>query len=145
MSFNIENLRKVARPTGKAVIAEALYRDENRSWLKKSAMLSLAVERILRERGMSKKDFAAAMGVSPAQVTKILSGKENLCLKTIAHIEDVLEVNLDNVISDIPFCINIKIKESNSVFCKFPQYDCSRTQENTLLSMDYNAAYNKAI
>lgn len=90
MASNLEKLKKVAKPQSKEDLAYAAYRRENGGWLKKSAMLSLAVEQLLRDKGMSKQVFAEKLGVTPPQVTKLLSGKENLGLKTIARIEEVL-------------------------------------------------------
>jgi transcriptional regulator with XRE-family HTH domain len=56
--------------------------------------LALKIRRILREKGLSQYELAEKMYVSPAQITKILSGKENLGIKTISKIERALGVNL---------------------------------------------------
>ena len=90
MASNLEKLKKVAKSQSKEDLAYAAYRRENSGWLKKSAMLSLAVEQLLKDKGMSKQVFAEKLGVTPPQVTKLLSGKENLGLKTIARMEEVL-------------------------------------------------------
>ena len=47
--------------------------------------------------GMSQSELAVKMNVSPSQVAKILSGKENLGLKTIDKIESALGVSLISV------------------------------------------------
>lgn len=70
------------------------WRRENREWLKKSASIAIAILRILRERGMSQKDFASLMNVSPQQVNKIVKGTENLSLQSISKIEQVLGIRL---------------------------------------------------
>ena len=90
MASNLEKLKKVAKPQSQEDLVYTTYRRENGGWLKKSAMLSLAVEQLLRDKGMSKQIFAEKLGVTPPQVTKLLSGKENLGLKTIARMEEVL-------------------------------------------------------
>lgn len=90
MASNLEKLKKVARPQSEEDLEYAAYRLENGAWLKKSAMVSLAIEQLLREKGISKQELAGKLGVTPPQVTKLLSGKENLGLKTIARIEEVL-------------------------------------------------------
>ena len=39
---------------------------------------------LMRERGLTRADLAARMGVSPGQVSQILGGGENLTLRTLA-------------------------------------------------------------
>ncbi len=97
MKFNVDKLRKIAKPASEESLDNASFRDENREWLRKSALLSLSIERILRTRGISKQHFASELGVSSSQVTKILSGKENFGLKTIVKIEDALGIELMNI------------------------------------------------
>lgn len=60
-------------------------------------MVSLLVEYLLRMKKMTKQNFAEKLGVSCSQVTKLLSGKENLSLKTISRMEEVLEMDLINI------------------------------------------------
>ena len=47
----------------------------------------------LRKNNISKQEFAKMLDVTPAQVTKLLSGKENLGLKTISKIESVFQID----------------------------------------------------
>lgn len=72
---------------------ESEYRDKNRDWLEKSALIALDIHAYLCKNGISKQEFAKMLGVTPAQVTKLLSGKENLGLKTISKIENVLQMD----------------------------------------------------
>jgi len=57
--------------------------------------LSLAVTeefaRVMKEKGMSKKDLAERLGVSKARVSNILNGSPNLTLKTLAAISVALD------------------------------------------------------
>ncbi|MCC8117563.1 MAG: helix-turn-helix domain-containing protein [Bacteroidales bacterium] len=39
-------------------------------------------------------DLAAAMGVSSAQISKLLSGKENMSLKTIDKLQEIFDADL---------------------------------------------------
>ena len=55
-------------------LEKAKWHQENEAWLDKSFMIALRVIKTLREKGMSQKDLAAQMGVSPQQVSKILKG-----------------------------------------------------------------------
>lgn len=94
MKFNIERLKEVAKPASAEAIKEAEYRKENWDWLEKSALIALDIHTYLRKNNISKQEFAKMLGVTPAQVTKLLSGKENLGLKTISKIESVLKMDL---------------------------------------------------
>ncbi|MBR4405495.1 MAG: helix-turn-helix transcriptional regulator [Bacteroidaceae bacterium] len=76
------------------------FRMENREWLAISERLALKLRRILRTEGISQNEFAARMEVTPAQVTKILSGKENLGLKTISKIEKAIGQTLIEVVAE---------------------------------------------
>src|SRR5271165_7351493 len=45
----------------------------------------------MRERGLTRADLAARMGVSPGRVSQILSGGENLTLRTLAALSTALD------------------------------------------------------
>ena len=94
MKFNIEKLKEVAQPASAEALKGAEYRKQNWDWLEKSALIALDIHMYLRKNNISKQEFAKMLGVTPAQVTKLLSGKENLGLKTISKIESVLEMGL---------------------------------------------------
>lgn len=74
------------------------YRQANNVWLRKSALIALRILRVLRDKGITQKDFAALLGVTPQYVSKILKGQENLSLETICRIEAVLEIALVEVV-----------------------------------------------
>ena len=94
MKFNIERLKEVAQPASAEAVKGAEYRKQNWDWLEKSALIALDIHMYLRKNNISKQEFAKMLDVTPAQVTKLLSGKENLGLKTISKIENVLKMDL---------------------------------------------------
>jgi transcriptional regulator with XRE-family HTH domain len=49
----------------------------------------------MRERGLTRADLAARMGVSPGRVSQILSGSENLTLRTLAALSTALDARFD--------------------------------------------------
>ena len=49
----------------------------------------------MRERSLSRADLAARMGVSPGRVSQILSGGENLTLRTLAALATALDARFD--------------------------------------------------
>jgi ribosome-binding protein aMBF1 (putative translation factor) len=90
MKFNVEKLKQISRPLTQSERDEMKYRNENREWLALSAKFALSVREILRTDHISQTELASRMGVSCAQVTKLLSGKENIGLQTIAKVEKAL-------------------------------------------------------
>ena len=90
MKFNVEKLKQISRPLTDEEKKGIEFRKENREWLAISERLALKLRGILRAESISQNELAARMKVTPAQVTKILSGKENLGLKTIAKIEKAI-------------------------------------------------------
>lgn len=100
MRFSKNKLDEISRPMTGMEIKELESRRDNRGWLDISARLALRIRRILRIEGMSQIELAQKMDVSPAQITKILSGKENLGIKTISKIEKALGHTLVEVPSD---------------------------------------------
>ena len=97
MKFNAEKLKSIARPSTNEEKARRQYRRENAEWLNASAKIALNIRATLRKLGISQTELAHRMEVSPAQVTKILSGKENLGLRTIYKIESALGVEIISV------------------------------------------------
>lgn len=97
MKFNVEKLKQMSRPMTEEEKKDIDFRRENREWLAISERLALKLRRILRTEGISQNELAARMEVTPAQVTKILSGKENLGLKTICKIEKAIGQHLIEV------------------------------------------------
>lgn len=108
MAFDLKKLQAVAKPESAKEVQEAKYREINSVWLEKSALIALTLERILRVKGISKKELAKMIDVTPAQISKILSGKENLGLKTICKIEEALHLQIVDVQQDLrPYSMQI--------------------------------------
>lgn len=74
----------------------ARKRQEDQPWLRQSRRIALHVLNALEAKGMSQKQLAEAVGVSPQYISKLVSGKEgeNLSLKTIAKLEEALNTSL---------------------------------------------------
>ena len=56
------------------------------------------VSRIMAEKHLSKKDLVEKMNVSPAYITKIMRGNENLSMETIAKIAVAMDCELKSPI-----------------------------------------------
>jgi len=71
------------------------FRLKNKKWLDYSGKIALRVlSAIDSTDGMNQKKLAELMEVSPQQVSKIVSGNENLTLETIAKLSSALGVEL---------------------------------------------------
>ncbi len=89
-----KKLNELAKPASKKALEASKWRMENRNWLRKSFEISLNVLEAIKNKGWNQKQLAEAMGVSQQQVSKIVKGKENLTLQTIAALEVILETEL---------------------------------------------------
>lgn len=129
MAFNLTRLKEVAKQPSEKEREEARFRDENRDWLMKSSLIALEIHRYLRLNGMTQSQLAERLGISPAMVTKLLSGKENLSLKTVCGIERVIQFELLKVPSyekgtfmkcDLTVMPKeeLNFEDGNHVFCK---------------------------
>jgi len=49
----------------------------------------------LREHGLTRAELAGRMGVSPGRVSQVLSGGENLTLRTLAALSTALDAQFD--------------------------------------------------
>jgi ribosome-binding protein aMBF1 (putative translation factor) len=74
--------------------AKAKYRRDNRVWLKRSAAIAVKVLDALKAQGLTQKDLAERLNVSPQQVNKIVKGEENLTLETITNLELTLGIHI---------------------------------------------------
>lgn len=115
MKFNVEKLKQMSRPMTEEEKKDIDFRRENREWLAISERLALKLRRILRTEGISQNELAARMEVTPAQVTKILSGKENLGLKTISKIEKAIGQNLIEVAAEE---VQLVVEFENRTVCR---------------------------
>ena len=73
---------------------EAEYRRKNASWLHLSQMIALLSRARMEELGITQQALAERIGCSQQNVSTILSGKANLTLDTIAHLEEALQFDL---------------------------------------------------
>lgn len=49
----------------------------------------------LREQGLTRAELASRMGVSPGRISQVLSGGENLTLRTLAALSTALDAQFD--------------------------------------------------
>lgn len=96
-----EKIQKIASGQKSSWIDEAKARKVDADWTDRSFKIALRILREIRAQkesnGMTQKKLAAMMGVTPQYINKVVKGKENLTLETIAKIEQVLGITLIEV------------------------------------------------
>jgi ribosome-binding protein aMBF1 (putative translation factor) len=94
MSKLNKKLSELASPEPSNWKAKAKYRRDNREWLKRSAAIAIKVLDALKNQGLTQKDLAERLNVSPQQISKIVRGEENLTLETITNLELALGIQI---------------------------------------------------
>lgn len=89
---NKEKFMKLVSDEKTDTIARNRERIKNRAMLRESQRIALKVLLKLDELGWTQKDLASKMSVSPQQVNKIVSGKENLTIGTQIQLQDILGI-----------------------------------------------------
>lgn len=91
---NKENFLSLVSSANNETIEGIRFREENKAWLRESKRIAFKVLKALKEQGLSQKDLAQQMGVSPQYVNKLVKGKENFTLETQVKLQDILDVPL---------------------------------------------------
>jgi transcriptional regulator with XRE-family HTH domain len=64
--------------------------------------LANALESLLKNKGISKSEFAAKMGKSPSEISKWMSGKHNFTIDTLMEIAHALKVDITELLKFKP-------------------------------------------
>lgn len=91
-----ETLLRIAEPMDEQIRKMMQRRKSQRHLIAMSTSIAARIERALRIKGMKRTELAQLMGVSPANITRYLSGKCNFELKTLLTLEEVLGIALIN-------------------------------------------------
>lgn len=97
MEKSLDRLKELAAGRMSSWHEEAEWYRKNSGWLKRSSKIAFHILSVLDEKGISQKELALRMDVSPQYVSKIVKGKENLSLETIWKIEQALDITLISV------------------------------------------------
>ncbi|HNX21220.1 MAG TPA: helix-turn-helix transcriptional regulator [Bacteroidales bacterium] len=89
---NKEKFLQLVSDEDNNTLKEIKQRIKNRAMLRESQQIAIKVLMKLDELGWSQKDLAQKMGVSPQQITKIVSGKENLTIETQIKLQNILDI-----------------------------------------------------
>lgn len=71
---------------------------ETRKLVQKQDEIAVQLSSLLKQKGLTQKEFAKKTGMKQSQLSKILAGNANLTLKTISKIETALNENIITVL-----------------------------------------------
>ena len=103
MGKSLDRLKELAAGKMSSWQEEANWYRQNNGWLKQSSKIAFRILSELDEKGLSQKELALRMNVSPQYVSKIVKGKENLSLETIWKIEEALGITLISVNGNVQY------------------------------------------
>lgn len=89
---NKERLIQFVSPETTATIEKIENRKRNRDMIRESQRIAIKVITKIEELGWSRKELAKRLDVSPQQVSKITSGKENLTIETQIKLQQLLDI-----------------------------------------------------
>jgi transcriptional regulator with XRE-family HTH domain len=91
----MNQIKKINKNEGADWAQKVAYRRENKKWLGYSRKVALRILAAMEDiPNMNQKKLAESLNVSPQHISKITKGEENLTLKTIAAISEVLNTEL---------------------------------------------------
>ncbi len=141
-------LEKINEITSKEVspwLKKAQEREKDRGWTDRSSKIAIRILREIRKQkpinGMTQKRLAEEMGVTPQYISKVVKGKENLTLETIAKIEEVLGVKLVEVPMSVAIIKNkvTAVKRAGATSIIEKQVSVDYTEEAFV--SDFNCIY----
>lgn len=94
MNSTIEKLGLHSSTTPSKWKKEGEYRLKNKTWLRYSQMIAMKMLDKMESLEITQKNLAERMGCSQQYISKILQGRENLSLETLAKIEDALQLQI---------------------------------------------------
>lgn len=98
MSRAIDFLKKHESISPSHFEENAKWRKENEAWLEWSRNIALSLVEYMESNGLNRYGLAERLGVSPQYISKILSGKVNFSFKSIAELEQKLNIKLLDVL-----------------------------------------------
>lgn len=124
-----KRLMEIAEPPSDEATRRRTFRRQNRTLSSASTAIAAKITRALRINGITNSEFAKLLGVTPANVTRYLSGKANFELKTLVDIEQVLGINLIDrqIVDTLPNEIDQRKEKVTLIPIKIPDFNNSKT------------------
>lgn len=92
MMDNKEKFLKLVSKEQSPALTQIRERIRNREMLHESQQIAIKVLMRLQVLGWTKKQLAEAMNVSPQQISKIVSGRENMTISTLVRLQQILNI-----------------------------------------------------
>jgi transcriptional regulator with XRE-family HTH domain len=90
---------------------------EIKRFVRKQGEVAVQIAKILKNKGITQKEFAKKLNMKESQLSKILAGNANCTLKTIAKIENVLNEDIITIpMFRKEFTHNVTFEISYSLF-----------------------------
>lgn len=96
MHLDKNKLMEVATPMSDESRSKMHQRKKDRYWKAASAAISAKVRRQLKVSGTTRVKLAESLEVTPANITRYLSGETNFELKTLVELERALDIEIIN-------------------------------------------------
>ena len=90
-----ERLKKLSSGTSLGWLDDASYVEDNSEMLEMTGRIALAIIKVMKQKGLTKKDLANLLGISPQSVSKQLSGNANFTLETMAKYGKILGIRFE--------------------------------------------------
>lgn len=74
---------------------------ETEKLVARNVAISNRIIKILKDKNMSRVEFADILGKKPSEISKLLSGRHNINIKTIVKMEVALKEDILSIIDDI--------------------------------------------
>lgn len=87
-------LAKLQSTTASRWRENAQWRIDNKSWLRYSQRIAMMMLDKMEELGLTQKSLAEKLCCSQQYVSRVLKGRENLSIETIAKIEAALQLDI---------------------------------------------------
>lgn len=94
MNGTIDFMKQHESKTPSRFQENAEWRRVNREWFRWSRDVALLLVDYMETNGINRNGLAERLGVTPQDVSKMLSGKVNFSFKSIAEIESRLSIKL---------------------------------------------------
>ena len=126
---NKEKFLSLVTPANNETLEAVRFRDENKAWLRESKRIAMKVLKVLKSLGLSQKDLAEQMGVSPQYVNKLVKGKENFTLETLVKLQSTLSIPLlagydeQKRLSEIPNSVQLFNIKTSYKMIEFSEYN----------------------
>lgn len=97
MDSNTAILKKLTANNAATWLTEATANQIKTEAAIKAMQIAIHIGNTLEAKGISQKSLAAKLQVSPQYISRLLKGKQNLSLETIAALELALDISLVSI------------------------------------------------